>query len=260
MTFEQILQRCWKAGVGSSMTELFWYGVLASSVWILLLVFHRAMASRRISRRSPTARQILREMLHSVRSIAIFGVVTAFIVYAYIHGWTMLYRRVDDYGWTWFFASIVVMIVMHDAYFYWTHRLMHHKRLYKLFHHTHHLSTNPTPWAAYSFSPLEALVQAGIGPLIVFTIPTHGLAFATFMLWQIGFNVLGHCGYEVFPRWLLRSPLGCVLNSITHHSQHHEKFQANYGLYFNYWDRLMGTNHRDYEKRFTEVTGGTSSL
>jgi sterol desaturase/sphingolipid hydroxylase (fatty acid hydroxylase superfamily) len=53
----------------------------------------------------------------------------------------------------------------------------------------------------------------------------------------------------------MRSKLGWVLNSITHHAQHHEKFHANYGLYFNVWDRLMGTNHRDYERRFAEVTG-----
>jgi sterol desaturase/sphingolipid hydroxylase (fatty acid hydroxylase superfamily) len=65
--------------------------------------------------------------------------------------------------------------------------------------------------------------------------------------------VFGHCGYEIFPRWFLRTPLGWVLNSVTHHAQHHEKFQANYGLYFNVWDRLMGTNHRDYGRRFEQA-------
>ena len=36
--------------------------------------------------------------------------------------------------------------------------------------------------------------------------------------------------------------------------QHHEKFWANYGLYFNVWDQLMGTNHKGYERRFEETT------
>jgi lathosterol oxidase len=35
---------------------------------------------------------------------------------------------------------------------------------------------------------------------------------------------------------------------------HHESMRGNYGLYFNIWDRLMGTNHKDYEQRFREVT------
>ena len=255
MTLAQQLERAWRASVGTVVTETFWYFVLACSVWLAFsIIFRRAMRSRKISTKDATAWQMLRELLHSVRSIAIFGLVTALIVLAAINGWTQLYGRVEKFGWTYFYLSIVLMVVVHDTYFYWTHRLMHHPRLYRTFHHTHHLSTNPTPWAAYAFSPWEALVQAGIGPLIIFTMPTHPLAFATFMLWQIGFNVLGHCGYEIFPSWLLRSRVGVVLNSITHHAQHHEKFRANYGLYFNVWDRVMGTNHRDYETRFTEVT------
>src|SRR5262249_45556771 len=127
-----------------------------------------------------------------------------------------------------------------------------------LFHRTHHLSTSPTPWAAYAFSAPEALVQAGIGPLIVFTIPTHPLAFAAFMLWQGAFNGLGHRGYASFPRWFLASRAGWVLNSVTHHAMHHEKVRANYGIYFNVWDRLMGTNHPDYEGRLARATGAAA--
>jgi sterol desaturase/sphingolipid hydroxylase (fatty acid hydroxylase superfamily) len=149
------------------------------------------------------------------------------------------------------------MIVVHDAYFYWTHRLMHHPRLFRWLHHTHHRSTSPTPWAAYAFSPGEAFVQAGIGPLIVFTMPVHPAAFGLFMFWQIAFNVFGHSGYEIFPKWFLRSRIGLVLNSITHHSLHHERFKSNFGLYFNVWDRMLGTNHPDYERRFALTTGDT---
>jgi hypothetical protein len=46
--------------------------------------------------------------------------------------------------------------------------------------------------------------------------------------------------------------------SVTHHAQHHEKFRANFGLYFNVWDRLMGTNHRDYEHRLAQAAAGPS--
>ena len=75
------------------------------------------------------------------------------------------------------------------------------------------------------------------------------------MLWQISFNVLGHCGYELFPRWFVRSWLGRILNTATHHAQHHETNRANFSLYFNYWDRLLGTNHQRYEERFAEAVG-----
>ena len=67
-------------------------------------------------------------------------------------------------------------------------------------------------------------------------------------------NVLGHTGYEFFPPWLMNTPLKWFFNTPTNHAMHHEKLRGNYGLYFNLWDRLMGTNHADYEARFREVT------
>lgn len=261
MTFHDKLMRSLQALLGTSLGDLFWYALMACAVWVFFYVAFRArFRHRRISPQDPAAGQVAREIAHSLRSIAIFGVVSGFVVFAAYSGWTRIYIRIDQYGWAWFFVSIGAMIFVHDTYFYWTHRMMHHPRLYRVMHHTHHRSTSPTPWAAYAFSPLEAVVQAGIGPLIVFTIPVHPTAFALFMGWQIGFNVFGHCGYEIFPQRFLHSRAAWLLNSVTHHALHHEKFRANYGLYFNVWDRLMGTNHLDYERRFELATSVPPSV
>lgn len=254
-----LIDRLWIALVaipGASIERAFWYVVLAGFAWLALhVVFARWLAHRRISDKPPPLGQMSREFLYSLSSLGVYGLVGGFMVFAYFSGWTHIYVRFDQYGWTWFFVSIGVIVLIHDTYFYWTHRLMHHPRLFRQFHRTHHLSTNPSPWAAYAFSPWEALVQAGIAPLVLFTLPTHPLAFSIFMLWQIAFNVLGHCGYELFPRWFVRSWLGRVLNTATHHAQHHETNRANFSLYFNHWDRLMGTNHARYAERFEEAVG-----
>jgi len=240
---------------GSWLGNGFLYLFLALTLWVVLYGVYRArFRHRRIAARDPTAAQLKRELLHSLRSIGIFGVVTGAVIYAGYSGMTRLYLRIDDYGWVWFVASVGLMILMHDTYFYWTHRWMHHRRVYRWVHATHHRSISPTPWAAYAFGPIEALIQAGIGPLIVFTIPVHPAAFAIFMTWQIAFNVFGHCGYEIFPAWFLRSPLAVVFNSVTHHALHHEKYRSNFGLYFNLWDRCMGSNHVEYELRFQAAT------
>jgi sterol desaturase/sphingolipid hydroxylase (fatty acid hydroxylase superfamily) len=250
--FERALRSAQHASLGYA----FWYAGLACALWLLFYVMLRkVLARRKISQQRPQLRQVNRELWHSLRSIVIYGLVDIPLLYAAWSGWTRLYFDVDQYGWVWYVASIGVMIVIHDAYFYWTHRTMHHPRLYRWMHRTHHLSTDPTPWAAYAFSPAEAFVQAGIAPVIIFTLPVHPTAFALFMIWQISFNVVGHNGYEIYPRWFLRTPLGYVLNSPTHHALHHEKFRGNYSLYFNVWDRLMGTNRADYAQRFEQAAG-----
>ena len=242
---------------GETIERGFWYLIIAGFAWLILhFALARRLASRRISDKPMTFSQVSWEFLFSLRSLAVYGLVGGFMVFAVASGWTqMYYYRMDQFGWPWFFASIGVTILIHDAYFYWTHRLMHHPQLFLVMHHTHHLSTNPSPWAAYSFSTWEAFVQAGIAPLVIFTLPIHPLAFSIFMLWQISFNVLGHCGYELFPRWFVRSWCGRILNTATHHAQHHETNRANFSLYFNYWDRLMGTNHQHYEERVAAAVG-----
>ncbi|MCU0878914.1 MAG: sterol desaturase family protein [Pirellulaceae bacterium] len=241
---------------GASIERGILYFSLAGGAWLVLhVLLARLLAGRKINPQRATWGQMSREVLYSTRSLVIYGLVTGFMVLAFFSGWTRIYTRFDQYGWTYFFVTIGLIILIHDTYFYWTHRLMHHPRLFRLFHRTHHLSTNPSPWAAYSFSPLEALVQAGIAPLVLFTLPVHPLAFTVFMVWQISFNVLGHCGYEMFPRWFVRSWCGKVLNTATHHAQHHETNRANFSLYFNWWDRLMGTNHAHYEERFSQAVG-----
>lgn len=240
---------------GMTVTVASRYFFFAGIAWLLgYAVFKRRWFHRKIVASFPRSREVWREIGYSALSLVIFGLVGAATAYAARHGWTQMYWRIGKHGGGWFWASIVSVIFLHDAWFYWTHRLMHHRRLFRFFHRVHHLSHNPTPWAAYAFGPLEAFVQAAIFPLAVTLIPMHPLAFVIFMVWQLVFNVAGHTGYEFHPRWLMDSWLGRILNTPTNHVMHHETMRGNFGLYFNIWDRLMRTNQAEYETRFREVT------
>ena len=145
------------------------------------------------------------------------------------------------------------MFIIHDTYFYWTHRLMHHPKIFRWFHLVHHLSTNPSPWAAYSFHPLEAIVEAGIFAVFLFTIPMHPLHLAIFFFIMIVYNVYGHLGYELYPKDFSSHWLGKWINTSVNHNQHHQYFKGNYGLYFLWWDRWMKTIRSDYDEKFSSV-------
>ena len=219
------------------------------------VILRKPVRRRKIIPRVPSFGQQGWEVYHSLVSLLVFGSVAGMIAFASRSGFrTRLYGPIDKYGWEWYVATFVIALLVHDAYFYWTHRLLHHRALFRAMHRVHHVSTNPTPWAAYSFNISEAYVQAGIGPLLLYTMPMHYSAFLAFMTWQIAFNVIGHCGYEIFPRWFLMTWVGKFLNTPTHHAMHHEKINGNFGLYFNFWDRLLKTNHAEYEERFVAVT------
>jgi len=153
----------------------------------------------------------------------------------------------------WFWLAFPCMFIIHDAYFYWMHRVMHHPKLFKLFHVVHHKSTNPSPWAAYAFQPTEAIVEAGIFVVFVFIMPIMFWHLFFFFLFMIVYNVYGHLGYELYPKGFSKHWFGKWINTSVNHNQHHQYFKGNYGLYFLWWDRWMGTLREDYDVKFEEV-------
>jgi uncharacterized protein (DUF2147 family) len=81
----------------------------------------------------------------------------------------------------------------------------------------------------------------------------HDLAIYLFMTWQIARNVLGHAGVELSPVSGKPSSLFGWLNTTTHHDLHHQNARWNYGLYFSWWDRWMGTEHPEYQARMAQI-------
>ncbi len=209
---------------------------------------------RLISGRYEPWSSMRREIAYSASTAVIFSLVGTVLIYGTRAGVFRLYDHPQRYGWGYFLISIVLLIVIQDTYFYWTHRALHTRALFRPVHLVHHLSTNPTPWAAYAFAPGEALVQAAYVPLVALILPFHQAALFVFLAFMILRNVLGHLGIELFPRGFVESRLWRWSTTTTHHAMHHRHMNANYGLYFTFWDRLMGTMARDYEATFDGVT------
>jgi uncharacterized protein (DUF2147 family) len=55
------------------------------------------------------------------------------------------------------------------------------------------------------------------------------------------------------PPGFTRHWLGRWFTTTVHHDLHHSEGRHNFGLYFTWWDRLMGTEHPDYHARFEAV-------
>jgi sterol desaturase/sphingolipid hydroxylase (fatty acid hydroxylase superfamily) len=230
------------------------YLVAAALMAAILHVFWKAgLWRRKLQARSATFSDIRREIVASLRTAAIFALVGSGLFVAVRQGWLTVYKDFETAGPVYLVLSLAAMVIAHDAYFYWTHRAMHHRRLFNLFHRTHHLSRTPTPWAAYAFAVPEALVHAAFFPLFLTFVPMHGLALFIFTIVQIVRNVMGHAGTEIHPsafgpgRWLGWN------NTTTHHDLHHETGRGNYGFYFRWWDKVMGTEHPDYRRKFESI-------
>lgn len=239
----------------------FRYILMAGIAYIFIwVIFKDKLKHKIIQKRLPEKDKISHELKYSAITLLIFAASGILVVLMKKAGWTFIYDKVEDYGVPYLLFSIVALIFLHDTYFYWTHRLMHHPLLFKSMHLVHHKSTNPSPWAAFSFHPYEAVVEAGIVPLVILFLPVHTTALVVFFFYSNFLNVLGHLSFELFPKGFIENRILRLHNSTTHHNMHHKYFNCNYSLYFNIWDRIMGTNHENYFDTFREVTNREPEL
>ncbi len=225
-------------------------GLVSLIVWVFWSGYFKA---RKIQTRIAGANDYRREVFTSLRTALIFSI-TGFGMYlAAKAGWLTIYEDFTVRGRGYFAVTLLAMIVAQDTYFYWTHRAMHRPRLFRLFHWTHHKSKTPTPWAAYAFDGPEAIVIVAFVPLWVAFVPTHDVAVFAFVTWQIARNVMGHAGVELSPVSGRPSRLFGWLNTTTHHDLHHQDGRTNFGLYFSWWDRLMETEHPEYQAHVAAI-------
>lgn len=166
---------------------------------------------------------------------------------AYQLGYTRLYLQPEQYGLGYLGLSLVLVLILQDTYFYFTHRLSHHPRCYRWLHQGHHHSKNPTPWTAFAFDPAEAMVQAIYLIGVTVVIPMHlSVLIAVVLVMTLG-ALIHHFGLRLFKASPVGDWLGSWLVGPTHHWLHHRKYTVHYGLYFTFWDRVLGTQHLGYE-------------
>jgi sterol desaturase/sphingolipid hydroxylase (fatty acid hydroxylase superfamily) len=188
-------------------------------------------------------KQMRREIGWSLLSALVYGVPAGLVAWGWqARGWTKIYSDLDNQTLLWLPLSVLLYLAAHDTWFYWTHRWMHRPRLFRIAHAVHHASRPPTAWAAMSFHPWEALTGAVVIPILVFLIPIHVGALGCVLTIMTVMGVSNHMGWEMFPRWMVRGPLGQWLITASHHQRHHDLYHCNYGLYFRFWDRICGTD------------------
>ena len=230
------------------------YAVFASSAFFIFYVLlKKPMWFRKVQKKMPALTDYGRDILFSLITVSIFATM-ALLVFYFLKDYTNTYDNIAEYGWPYYIFTWVAMLLIHDTYFYWIHRAMHHPTLFKYVHLVHHKSTNPSPWTAYAFHPLEAVLEAMIIPILAFSLPIHAPAISWFFLFQIIYNVYGHLGFELYPKGFNKTWVGRYVNTSVAHNLHHDKFHGNYGLYFLIWDRLMGTVREDYDSTYEQTT------
>lgn len=217
------------------------YLLVAGAVWWMQWG-RPSGVGRRLNRERPSRRLMLREIRYSLISTPIYAFPAAVALETWKGGGTKVYIDPAALPLWWLPVSLVLLMLVQDAHYYWTHRLLHHRRLFPFAHAGHHRSREPSPFASFAFDPVEALATAWLIPVLLFLIPVNLWVLAALLTIMTATAVMNHCGWEMWPDRWVRSGPGAQLITATHHSRHHTHMRTNYGLYFRFWDRLCGTD------------------
>ena len=230
------------------------YAAAATSIWLLLhVLFKRYFANRLISKWPKTV-DLWREVSYSLSTIIVLAGCNVLVVALGITKHIDVYTDPLQHGVVWLVLSLPALIIWQDIHFYWTHRLLHTPWLFRHVHSVHHRSRQPSPFAAFSFHPIEALNNNAFLLVALLLVPMNEMVLGVFLLFQVIRTAYGHAAVETMPSGFARNAFWGRFTTTTHHHLHHEVPQGNFGLWFTWWDRLCETEHATYLPRFDDVT------
>ena len=155
--------------------------------------------------------------------------------------------------------QVPVFLVIEDFYFYWVHRFLHWKRIYRYIHKVHHEHKAPFGITAEYAHPVETVVL-GVGTLLGPVIFCRHLftlwVYLAVRLWE---TVEDHAGYDV---WFNPTNLIPFWGGPVHHDFHHKSFDGPYSSIFTYCDYIFGTDARwrEHQLKLRRAVGKEESM
>lgn len=233
------------------------YLIVSGLYHYVFYVWFRPRVAHRILNLTPKQRsQVQMEIRRSALTSIIFAVSATVLIILWQHGYTQITTDWSALPWWYHPISLFLALFIHETYYYWLHRWMHRPKVYRKIHKWHHDSIETSSLTSFSFHPTESILQAIVVPLLVLFLPMHlYMLFLLLFIMTIS-GTINHAGVEIYPQGFIRNRIGRWIIGATHHDLHHKQFRFNFGLYFTFWDKWMGTESPDFERKFREKTEG----
>jgi sterol desaturase/sphingolipid hydroxylase (fatty acid hydroxylase superfamily) len=180
----------------------------------------------------------------ATRQVAVGHVILAlampFVIYPL---WIQMGGDMQD-GWPGLWTAawhLAVCILLQDTLFYWSHRTLHGRWLFRQVHRKHHRFRHVRGVTAEFSHTLEDLANtvSMFAPPILLGTPVS--VFALWVAIRIFETVLAHSGYA----------FGGISSRHAFHHLHATK--GCYGSFWGFWDRLMGTDKHWREWRTQQI-------
>ena len=178
--------------------------------------------------------------------VTIWALYEAGMIWAYANQWLPSITFSENP--IWFLSLFVLIPIWYDIHFYFVHRLLHWKPLYRIAHSVHHRNVNMGPWSGISMHPIEHLLLFST-VLIHLVVPSHPIHVLVHLYYTCLGPLPGHSGYA----HLRVNGKDVVALTDFFHQLHHRHFNCNYGARLIPFDRWLGTEHDGTEASLKRI-------
>ncbi len=141
------------------------------------------------------------------------------------------------------FLEIVLAFLIMDCWYYWLHRVLHEVPLLWRAHLVHHSDIAIDITTAERHHPLETILSAFLGYVLLFAMGFSLTALLFYSLCAKLSSLYTHANIrlpDAMDRLLRHLFVTPALHAI-HHSSYKPETNSNYGMVLSIWDRLFGT-------------------
>ena len=185
-------------------------------------------------------RQLIREKKYFYEAIQIYNNILIIVSFIFPK---MLYN--NNSVMQCFFYTTLTHIFISEPFYYFTHRMLHTKKVYYNLHYFHHLSYNTIPSTGLVQHYIEHFIYvinfapSVFIPYFIFN-KQNWISICLYFLFHDFCNAIGHSNlsyynfyYNSFIKYLFYSP--------EFHQLHHTTFTSNYSLFMPIWDYIFNT-------------------
>ncbi len=244
MKLTDLAQLNWQMLLAANLTLLISRSLIFISIPLLWSQTSKWAAQRQIIKHKPISFVVfLQEISSGIFLLFIDSVVTVVLLK------TGVLNITQNYSLSQFVVVFVSMFVWVEIYFYYSHRVLHHPKLFWI-HRAHHQGAPLSPLTSLSFSLIERLILlsgAVVLPAVLsIWVPLPAEAFVSYFFLNYFLNVLGHVNVEIFSPRFVNSWAGRFFYTPTFHALHHIRYKGHFGLFTSFLDKSNGTYFKDY--------------
>ena len=180
--------------------------------------------------------QIIDNVFYSIASgCTIWSAYEVFMMWSYANGY--LPTVAWDSSPLHMAVLLGVLMAWQTIHFYFAHRALHWKPLYRSAHYVHHKNINIGPWTGLAMHPIEHVIYFS-AVLLFWVVPSHPIHAMFTLQFAALMSAVGHIGFDkIVVKGKVEFP------SDYFHYLHHRHFECNYGNTLFPADRWFGTFH-----------------